>query len=155
MMEFVLFWEKCNWHLLYLFNSQCLQGLVHWKTIVDTLCRSDAVIEGQSRTLHDFLSGFDLVILRESLMLEFFKAFRFQLELLPNDFFTDNLSKDNFLTSAIPQLTSTLTECASETEVHKHKFDIELKQLLCSLKELLVQKFGFEPEVLATGVIDD
>ena len=119
------------------YMGQSLEGMEQWKAILDTLCRADDAMEGK---------------LGEELQLcykDFLPVLRFQLNELPQDFFTDDISKENFLTKALPQLTSTLSFCLKGYPVSN--FASSMKLNTEKLKKILVDKFKFEQDILECG----
>lgn len=95
-----------------------LPGLEQWKKLTDLLCSCD-----------------DMLHTRPCLFSVFTRNLRFQLETAPCDLFTDELSADNFLRSALEKLFDTADESSS--------LDASLKRNIERLKSFVISKFGW------------
>jgi A1 cistron-splicing factor AAR2 len=105
--------------------GQVYDAFEQWKSLVSLLCNCDRAI-----------------VRRASFFYEFLSVFYFQLKEMPEDFFIDIISKDNFLTVNLHNLFDNINDAtqASDSELNK------LKEKSEKFKNYLSQRFAIDFE---------
>ncbi len=105
--------------------GQVYDAFEQWKSLVSLLCNCDRA-----------------VVRRASFFTEFLSVLYFQLKEMPEDFFIDIISKDNFLTVNLHNLFDNINDAtqASDSELSK------LKEKSEKFKNYLSQRFAIDFE---------
>ncbi len=105
--------------------GQVYDAFEQWKSLVSLLCNCDRAI-----------------VRRASFFTEFLSVLYFQLKEMPEDFFIDIISKDNFLTVNLHNLFDNINDAtqASDSELSK------LKEKSEKFKNYLSQRFAIDFE---------
>jgi len=108
--------------------AQCLPALEHWKRLVDCVCRAEAALASFSGAAP----------LTEGEVAALLAAVCSQLHHLPADFFTDTLSKDNFLFPALTAISASTAAAATAAPPTASP----LAAVLADLRAVLASRFG-------------